>query len=680
MKSPDRTAAERRVGHLRAEVERHLRLYHQADDPEISDAEYDALFRELQVLETAFPDLAGADSPTLRIGAPPAEGFETREHLSPMLSLDNVMDDDEMRAFCERIGRRLERDGSKIPLFGEPKLDGAGVELIYERGLLAHGLTRGDGTKGEDVTANLKLLHSIPLQLQCEEDQVPEQASVRGEVVFPIPAFKRLNALREEAGLEAFANPRNAAAGALRQLHEIDRRRLRSLEFRAYALEVGRPEELASQAELRELLAHWGFQVSPDSHVCKDVDAAIAFHASLLRIRPDLDIEIDGSVFKVNELALHQEIGSVARAPRWAIAFKFPPEQVITRVEDIEAQVGRTGALTPVAKLQPIQVGGVTVSNTSLHNQDEIDRNDLRIGDHVIVQRAGDVIPQVVRVVLEKRTRGKKVPLPYALPTKCPVCQAKTLRLEGESVTRCPNIDCPAQLKNNLRHLASRGALDVDGLGDKLIDQLFERGLVSNLAGLFELDAETLADLDRMAEKSAENLMLSLERAKETSFARFLIALGIRHVGETVAQLLADRFVSLEALMGASAADIGDIDGLGPTIAESVARFFEDPRNRTEVDRLVELGIRFRAREAVAPEGAQPLSELTFVITGTLSVPRDQIKQRILRQGGKVAAAISKKTDYLVAGEAAGSKLVKAEKLGVEVLDEAGLEDLISQH
>jgi DNA ligase (NAD+) len=680
LKSPDRKSAARRIAHLQAEIERHLQLYHQADAPEISDAEYDRLFRDLEELEADFPDLASPDSPTQRIGAPPAEGFETREHVFPMLSLDNVMDNDEMRAFCERIGRLVDRDGSRIPLFAEPKLDGAGVELIYEHGKLAHGLTRGDGTKGEDVTANLKLLHSIPLQLQCASGEAPELASVRGEVVLPIKPFQRLNALREEAELERFANPRNAAAGALRQLHDIDKRRLRSLEFRAYALEAGRPDALATQADLRDLLASWGFIVSPQSEVCEDVDAAIAYHAWLLTARPDLDIEIDGTVFKVNELSLHPTMGTVARAPRWAIAFKFPPEQALTRVDDIEAQVGRTGALTPVAKLDPVQVGGVTVSNTSLHNQDEIDRNDLRIGDHVVIQRAGDVIPQIVRVLLDERPRGDDVPLPYTLPSACPVCRAKTLRLEGESDTRCPNIDCPAQLKNNLRHLASRGALDVDGLGEKLIDQLVERGIVGNLAGLFELTAETLAGLDRMAEKSADNLMASLERAKQTSFARFLIALGIRHVGETVAQLLAERFVTLEALMQAKAADLAEIEGIGPTIAESVARFFDDPRNREEVERLVALGLRFeqQAAPATGEAQAQILAGKTFVITGTLSVPRDQIKQMILTHGGKLTGSISKKTDYLVAGEAAGSKLAKAEKLGVAVLDEEALESLIS--
>ena len=499
--------------------------------------------------------------------------------------------------------------------------------------------------------------------------------SVRGEVVLPLAAFARLNEARREADAVLFANPRNAAAGSLRMLHDVDLKRLRSLEFRAYTIAEGRPPELARQTEVLETLASWGFLVSPESGFCASLEEAIAFHERMQATRGSLPVEIDGTVFKVDRLALHETLGTVSRAPRWAIAFKFPPEQARTVVLGIEAQVGRTGALTPVAKLEPVQVGGVTVSNASLHNQDEIDRRDVREGDTVVVQRAGDVIPQVVRVVLAGRAAR---PGPYRLPASCPVCDAATVRLAGEVVTRCPNLDCPAQLKNNLRHLAARGALDVDGLGEKLIDQVVREGLVLRLSDLFTLTAEKLEELERMGAKSAANLVASLEKARETTLARFLIALGIRHVGETLAEILAAHFGDLEPLMAATEEELGNVEGVGPTIAESVARFFGDDRNRAEVDRLRELGVSWPAVAKPAPgQGEGPLSGRTFVITGTLSQPRGAFKERIEEAGGKVAGSVSKKTDYLLAGEKAGSKRDKAESLGVEILDEEGLEALL---
>ncbi|MEO1913381.1 MAG: NAD-dependent DNA ligase LigA, partial [Myxococcales bacterium] len=510
----------------------------------------------------------------------------------------------------------LDWDDKPLAMMAEPKLDGAGVELIYRDGTFERGLTRGDGTVGEDITGNLRHLLSVPLRLSSGQTKPPTLMSIRGEVVLPTAAFKRLNASRVERELEPFANPRNAAAGGLRQLNDIDHDRLRSLQFRAYALEDGRPKKFMKQFEILECLEEWGFLVSPECALCDDAQSAVAFHKNLLAARSTLPVEIDGTVFKIDDLALQKQLGSVSRSPRWAIAFKFPPEQATTRLLDIEAQVGRTGALTPVAKLDPVQVGGVVVSNTSLHNQDEIDRKDLRIGDRVVVQRAGDVIPQVVRALLADRKRGKDAPRRYHLPTQCPVCGDATLRLEGESVTRCPNIDCPAQLKNNVWHLASRSALDVDGLGDKIIDQLVDAGHVARLSDLFALEQETLAGLDRMGEKSAANLVANLARARETTFARFLIALGIRHVGATIAELLAGAFVKLDALMDASASKIGDVDGVGPTIAQSVASFFADPGNRTEVERLLELGVRWKEPERTAPKGSQTFSGQTFVLTG----------------------------------------------------------------
>jgi DNA ligase (NAD+) len=663
---------------LGRELDRHNRLYYVEDRPEIDDAEFDRLFRELQALEREHPKWARADSPTQRVGTPAAEGFETHPHLSPMLSLDNAMEEGELRAFLDRVTRLLDRGDEPLPLMAEPKLDGAGVELIYRRGSFERGLTRGDGTVGEDITANLRHVLSVPLQLDGSGHHLPPEISVRGEVVLPTAAFRRLNSRRVQRELDPFANPRNAAAGGLRQLHEIDVGRLRSLEFRAYALEEGRPKDLRTQHSLLERLESWGFLLSPESALCHDFESAVQFHQKQLAARNTLPVEIDGSVFKVDDLALQQQLGSLSRSPRWAIAFKFPPERATTLLVDIEAQVGRTGALTPVAKLEPVAVGGVVVSNTSLHNQDEIDRKDLRIGDHVVVQRAGDVIPQIVRVILADRPGGSDAPRRYRLPALCPVCGDQTLRLEGESVTRCPNIDCPAQLKNNVWHLASRSALDIDGLGEKIIDQLVDLEHVTRLSDLFALDRETLIGLERMGGKSADNLITNLARARETTLPRFLIALGIRHVGATIAEILADAFGDLSALMEAPASEIGKFDGIGPTIAESVAGFFADPTNRSEVERLIELGVRWKApMKAGATTSPLHLAGKTFVLTGSLSAPRDQFKEMIIRAGGKVTGSVSTRTDFVVAGENPGSKVTKAQKLEIAILDEAGLVELL---
>jgi DNA ligase (NAD+) len=608
-----------------------------------------------------------------------------------MLSLDNAMNAEEMRAFDARIRRMLDQSdpetrpprepGDPLSYIAEPKLDGSGIELIYERGQLVQGLTRGDGLTGEIVTANLRHVPSIPDRLSC--DPPPELASVRGEIVLPLEAFERLNQGRIERGVRPFENPRNAAAGGLRQIHDIDYERLRSLEFRAYALAEGRPDHCDRQSEILELLGEWGFVLSPEIDVCSGVDQAVAFHESLLAQRGDLPVEIDGTVFKVDQIALQDALGYVARAPRWAIAFKFPPEQAETTLEDIEFQVGRTGALTPVARLTPVRVGGVTVSNATLHNQDEIDRKDIRIGDRVVIQRAGDVIPQIVRVRLDRRReardRGDAL-VRRSLPSACPVCEAPTVRLEGEAVTRCANLDCPAQLKNNLRHLASRGALDVDGLGEKLVDQLVESGLVRRLSDLFDLDMQKVMALERMGEKSATNLIAALERARKTTLPRLLIALGIRHVGETVAEALAIHFGALDRLFEASREEIAGIEGIGPTIAESVSRFMGDSQNRAELDRLIELGLELQ-QPAPPPstdvDTASALQGLTFVLTGTLSRPRSEVKAEIEAAGGKVTGSVSKKTSYVVAGDDPGSKVRKASDLGVEILDEAGLESLL---
>jgi len=670
----DRAAAKRRIDHLTDELNRHTRLYYVYDRPEISDAEYDRLTRELEALEADWPELKRPDSPTERIGPPPAEGFAPARHLVPMLSLDNAMDESEMRAFDERVRRILGSD-APVEYAGEPKLDGAGVELVYESGRLAVGATRGDGRVGEEVTANLRLVLTIPSSLADKGPKPPRHVSVRGEVILPIAAFERLNRKRVARGEEPFANPRNAAAGSLRQLHDIDRERLRSLEFRAYAVGEGVPAGVRTQMQVLATLRGWGFVVSAESALCADVDKTIAYHARMLKKRDALPIESDGTVFKVDRLDLQTELGELPRSPRWAIAYKFPPQQETTIVEDIDVQVGRTGALTPVAKLRPVRVGGVTVSSASLHNQDELNRKDVRVGDTVLIQRAGDVIPQIVLVVKEKRPRGTH---PFHLPVKCPVCGARVVRLEGEAVTRCTNLDCPAQLKNNVLHMASRGALDVDGLGEKLVDQLVDRGLVKRVSDIFSLDADTFAGLDRMGEKSAANLVAALEGARDTTLPRFLLALGIGHVGETVADLLARHFRDLDPLMHASIEEIDAVPGIGGAIAESVARFFADPRNAAEVNRLRQHGVRW-PKGSPAPPREGPLVGKTFVLTGTLQgMTREEAKTRIEAAGGRVAGSVSKKTDYVVAGEEPGSKLAKAQELGISVLDESGFEALLS--
>jgi DNA ligase (NAD+) len=660
--------ARKRIDQLVDELRRHDVLYYVEDRPEISDAEYDRMLRELRALEDAHPDLVRPDSPTRRVGAPArTAGFPPFAHRVPMLSIDNAMDEAEFRAFDERVRRMLQSD-EPVAYAGELKLDGAALELVYEHGRLAVGATRGDGRVGEDVTANVREVRTIPERLA---GSAPERVSVRGEVVLPRKAFARLNRLRLARGEEPFVNARNAASGSLRQKEDVDVGRLRSLEFRAYALAEGRPRGVATQMEVLARLRAWGFRVSDEAQLCPDADAALAFHARMQARRDALPIDVDGTVFKVDRLALQEELGETPRAPRWAIAFKFPPQQESTVVEAIEVQVGRTGALTPVAKLRPVFVGGVTVSSATLHNADEVERKDVRVGDTVVVQRAGDVIPQVVSVVKAKRPPHAR---PWRMPQHCPECGAAVVRLAGEAVTRCPNLDCPAQLRNNLLHLAGRSALDIDGLGEKLVDQLVAGGHVQRVSDLYALDAETLLGLERMGEKSAANLRAALERSKDTTLARFLVALGIRHVGEGVAELLAAHFAGdLDALMAAPREELEQIEGIGPTIAESVVRFFADPRNRAEVARLRKLGVRWPRGERRA-RGAGPLAGKTFVLTGGLaSMTREAAKARIEAAGGKVTSSVSKKTDYVVAGEDPGSKLRRAQELGVAVLDEAGL-------
>jgi len=663
--SKDRARLER----LREEIDHHLHRYHVLDDPEISDAAYDRLFAELVALESAHPDWVTEDSPTRRVGAEPVTGLAPVPHAIPMLSLDNAHDEEELLAFDQRLQRFLGRD-DPIRYMAEPKYDGIAVELAYRDGVLVQGSTRGDGRVGEDITHNLRTIRSLPLRLR---GGAPELLEVRGEVFLPIEAFRRLNQTRLEAGLEPYANPRNSTAGALRQLDPRAAAE-RPMDMVCYGLGRGASElGVRSQTEMLERLAELGLRVSSLVRLCENAAAAVAFHHELEARRDALPFEIDGSVVKVDDFALRDELGELNRSPRWAIAYKFPPRQETTRVRDIRCDVGRTGVLTPVAVLEPVQIGGVTVVHASLHNQDEIERLDVRIGDQVFVERAGDVIPKVVKVVRDQRPEGTH---PYQLPEQCPVCESETVRLEGEVARRCPNLECPAQIKERLRHFASRRALDIEGLGEKLIDQLVERGSIRRPSDLFRLDRQTLIDLERMGEKSADNLLEAIRKARSIALGPLLYGLGIRHVGERIASVLAERAHSLEGLTRLTPEELEDTDEIGPTIAASVRAFLEDPHNRQELERLEkELSIAVIESQVQAVEG---IANKTFVLTGALSKPREEFAGRIRAAGGKVSGSVSKKTDYVVAGERAGSKRTKASELGVQILEESELEALLA--
>ncbi|MDR5866767.1 NAD-dependent DNA ligase LigA [Halomonas koreensis] len=655
---------------LRAELEDANYRYYVLDEPRMTDADYDRRLRRLQELEAAHPELVTPDSPTQRVGAAPAEGFPEVAHAVPMLSLDNAFDEDELSAFVKRVADRLEADADGLAFCCEPKLDGAAVSLVYERGRLAAGVTRGDGRTGEGITSNLKTLKSVPLSLRGTA--WPDRLEVRGEVTMRHAEFEAMNARAREADTKVFANPRNAAAGSLRQL---DPRvtATRPLEFTAYQLVRQDMASLAdidipTHSEQMALLREWGFRVNAELEVVSGAEGVIDYCRRLGEKRDALGYDIDGAVIKVDDLRLQRELGFVARAPRWAIAFKFPAQEQVTRLNDVEFQVGRTGAITPVARLEPVSVAGVTVSNATLHNADEIERLGVKIGDTVAIRRAGDVIPQVVRVQLDERPDDARE---IVFPERCPVCDSQIERLEDEAVARCSGgLYCAAQRKEALKHFASRRALDIEGLGEKLIDGLVERDWVKTPADLFALEAERLAELPRMGQKSSENLVAALEKAKATTLARFIYALGIREVGEATAANLARHFGTLEALMGAEREALEAVDDVGPIVAAHLHTFFRQPHNRETIQALIEAGVRWEEAEVEA--GPTPLAGQTWVLTGTLeSMTRDQGKARLQALGAKVSGSVSKKTACLVAGEAAGSKLTKAEQLGVEVIDEA---------
>jgi DNA ligase (NAD+) len=669
----DRDEARLRIDRLTEELNEHAWRYYVLDSPVISDAEYDRLARELEALEAAFPDLVRADSPSHRVGAPPRDDFPPFQHPSPMLSLQNCFFEAEFFDFDRRIKKFLGTEND-IEYMAEPKLDGLSIELVYQRGLLAAGATRGDGTVGEDVTPNVRTIHGLPLKLRGSDP--PEQLVVRGEVILEKVHFERLNREREEAGEPAFANPRNAAAGSLRQL---DSRitASRPLSYMMYAAGLPVPN-IDSQQDLLLRLEEFGFRVNPRSRFCRNAREAAAAYAELLSARFSLPYDIDGMVVKVNRFELQRRLGEVSRSPRWAVAWKFPPVQETTRVQRIVVQVGRTGVLTPVAELEPVRIGGVEVSRATLHNEDEVRRKDVRAGDTVVVQRAGDVIPEIVSVVLARRPEGAA---PFAMPERCPACDGPVSREEGESALRCANMNCPAQLRERLLHFASRGGMDIQGLGEKIVERLIESGRVRTAADLYRLDKEFLANIERMGEKSAANLLAAIEASKRRPLSRFISALGILHVGEHVAGLLSQRFSSLDALARASAEELTAIPGIGPEVSESIRRFFSEPQNRKVIEALFAAGVTPIAEEAKNTSAGAPLAGQVVVLTGTLaSMERSQAKARLEALGARVTGSVSKKTTLVVAGSDPGSKLAEAEKLSIKVIGEPEFLELIGTH
>ena len=675
MTAPKQTAAH--VEELRQQIRHHNHLYYVLDDPQLSDARYDRLLRELGKLEAKYPDLITEDSPTQRVGAKPVKAFNQVHHRLPMLSLDNAFDEDELRNFDRRLRDRLKLDDSEeVEYAAEPKLDGLAVSILYEDGSLVRGATRGDGRTGEDVTHNIKTIHAIPLRLTGSDH--PPLLEVRGEVIMPRAGFDALNARARGKGEKEFVNPRNAAAGSLRQL-DPGITAQRPLDIYFYGIgEISAGHAAPTHAMAMQLLRQWGLKVSPESALLTGVEQCLAYYAAIFGKRGSLPYDIDGVVFKVNRFDYRETLGFVARAPRWAIAQKFPAEEETTIVKDVEFQVGRTGALTPVARLDPVFVGGVTVSNATLHNMDELQRKDVRIGDTVVVRRAGDVIPEIVSVIKKKRPgKSRKV----RLPAKCPVCGADVERPENEAVARCSGgLYCPAQRKEAIKHFASRRAMDVDGVGDKIVDQLVETGIVKTPADLYRLSLENLSALDRMAEKSAGNILEALEKSKQTSLARFLFALGIREVGEATALSLSAYFTDLDELMAADEEALMAVQDVGTVVASHVRTFFQQTHNKEIIDALLAQGIRWPVEPRTASDDQLPLAGKVFVLTGTLDkLTRDQAKSRLRELGAKVAGSVSRKTDFVVAGEKPGSKYEKALNMGISVIDEEALLQLIGK-
>jgi DNA ligase (NAD+) len=653
------------IEQLREELRHHEHQYYVLDDPEITDAEYDALLRRLQALEAQHPELLTADSPTQRVGGKPREGFIKVQHSSPLLSLDNALNEPELREFDRRVRDLL--GGAGYRYVTELKMDGLSMAAHYRGGKFTQAITRGDGAVGEDVTENARTIRSLPLRVK---GTLPT-FEVRGETVMNRRAFERLNAEREENGLSRFANPRNAAAGSLRLL-EPQLTAGRRLEYYTYFLLTdGRPAFDSHWRSLEEL-RHMGFKVNPHSKICHTIDEVVELCNTWEAKRDELPYEIDGIVVKVDSVEQQRHLGFTAKAPRWAIAYKYPARQATTTVEAIEVQVGRTGALTPVARLKPVEVGGVTVSRATLHNEDEIERLGLQTGDEVVVERSGDVIPKVVRVSAQGSYRQ-----PFRMPSHCPVCGSKVVREEGESASRCINANCPARLKESLLHFASRGLMNIDGMGEALVDQLVDRGIVRNVADLYELTIDKLVNLERMGVKSASNVIRNIDRSRQNPMPRVIAALGIRFVGERTAVLLAEAFGSIEAIAHAPLDDLQLAEEVGPKVAEAVVQYFSDAGNRELVSRLRKAGLQFTYASTRPKAG--PLHGRTLVITGTLpTLSRDEARQLIEQAGGKVSSTVSKKTSYVVVGEDAGSKLAKARELGIPTLTEDELRLLVT--
>ena len=662
-----------RAGELRASLEQHNHSYYVLDQPTVSDAEYDRLFRELQQLEQEHPELLTADSPTQRVGAAPLAAFAEVRHATPMLSLNNAFETAEVEAFDRRVREALGVE--TVEYAAEPKFDGLAISLVYEDGVLRSGATRGDGSTGEDVTANLRTVRAIPLRLRGRG--APSRLEVRGEVLMFKADFARMNERQRELGEKTFANPRNAAAGSLRQL-DPKVTATRPLKFFAYGTDAAACGHLTRHSQTLDALAGWGLPVTAERRVAVGLDGLLEYFNDLGTRRASLPFDIDGVVYKVDLLAAQNTLGFVSRAPRFALAHKFPAEEAETVVEGIDVQVGRTGALTPVARLTAVTVGGVSVTNATLHNEDEVRRKDVRVGDSVIVRRAGDVIPEVVRVLAEKRPPTAAA---FVMPHQCPVCGSAVRKAEDEAIARCTaGLYCPAQRKQALLHFASRRALDIEGLGDKLVEQLVDRDLIRTPADIYALKVETLAALDRMAEKSAANLVDAIEKSKQTTLARFIYALGIRNVGETTAQDLARYFGGIDSVQSADVATLQQVPDVGPVVAQSIAGFYGESHNRTVIDALLKAGVRFEQREALKVSADGPIYGKTFVLTGALpTLTRDEATQRIRDCGGKVTGSVSKKTDFVVAGADPGSKQAKALELGVTLLDEAALIELLKQ-
>ena len=664
---------EREIARLRQEIEHHNHLYYVLDRPEIPDAEYDALFRRLTQLESDRPDLVTPDSPTQRVGSSPADGFATIPHAVPMLSLGNAFDEDGLRDFDRRVRAILDTD--ELTYVAEPKLDGLSVELVYREGAFSRGSTRGDGRNGEDVTANLRTIPSVPLRLRADGGIVPGLVEVRGEVYIDKADLLALNARREEDGLPPFANPRNLAAGSLRQL---DPRVTAGRPLKIYCYDVGRIEgvAIASQAELLTRLPALGLRVNPLFEICVGIESAVAFYRRLMEEREGLAYETDGIVVKINDFAARRTAGTVSRSPRWAVAGKFPAQQGITRLTDIVVSVGRTGILTPVAVLDPVRVHGVEITSATLHNEDEIERKGVLIGDTVVVQRAGDVIPQVVKPLPKHRTGDER---PFTMPKTCPACGSDVVRLEGEVAHRCLNTACPARFQQSILHFICKGGLDVEGLGHKLVRQLVEKGLVTSLAGLFRLDRETLAGLERLGPKSAGNLLAALDAAKDVPLGRFLFALGIPEVGDRAAEILANAFGSLARISDAAEEALMDLPEIGPKTAAAIVGFFRNKENRATIAELHDVGLRITATPAGERTGL--LSGRRFVFTGTLSgMTRSEAGERVKALGASVSPTVTRATDFVVVGENPGSKADKARALGVPQLTEAEFLSLLEQH